>query len=243
MNLLDSLISGDSKALARAISLVENNVGQAHKIFSLLNNKNKSVVIGITGPPGVGKSSLVALLANKLTEKKMRVGIIAIDPSSPEHSGALLGDRIRMNKLFLNPNIFIRSFSTHGYLGGVNEHTENIIRLMKTNRRDFVLIETVGVGQSEIKIVNLVDRVLVVLSPGAGDEIQLLKSGVMEIADAVVLNKCDHADADVFYSIMKNNLRIRKNLQGVPVLKVSATQNTGVEELVDFILPTPKFIH
>ena len=191
-------------------------------------------VIGITGPPGAGKSTLVNGLIGQLVNKSAKIAVLAIDPTSPFNSGSLLGDRIRMNSYFNHPDVFIRSLATRGALGGLSGKTIEMTDVLRAAGFDYVLIETVGVGQSEIEIAGLADITFVVLVPESGDEIQNIKSGLMEIAGAFIVNKADRDGADLF----ANNLKkiIHDNNNNVPVFKTIATTGTGIIEVAGFIL-------
>ena len=196
-NLITELERGNSKTLARCITIVENELKDYEKILTGITPKNIPVV-GITGPPGAGKSTLINAILRELTAQKKRVGIIAIDPTSPFNYGSLLGDRLRMGEHFVNENVFIRSLATRGSLGGLSAKTIEITDVMRSSNFDIIFIETVGVGQSEVEVVGLADTTILVLVPESGDEVQTLKSGVMEIADIFVVNKSDRDGADIF---------------------------------------------
>ncbi len=234
---LHQIEQGDVKALARCISLIENEVSGYEQLLQLLPPSNKPI-IGITGPPGAGKSTLTDALIGTLIDDNKKVGILCIDPSSPFNLGALLGDRIRMSDWYNNPNVFIRSLATRGSLGGLHPKIIEISDLMKAAQFDFIIIETVGVGQSEIEIAGLADVTIVVVVPEAGDEVQTMKAGLMEIADIFVVNKSDRPDADLFV----RNLRLmlapafhKKDIP-LPVIKTIASQKQGVKELYDAII-------
>ncbi|MBV8254902.1 MAG: methylmalonyl Co-A mutase-associated GTPase MeaB [Chitinophaga sp.] len=233
---LSGLLQGDIKSLARCISLVENEATGYESLLENLPASNHTKVIGITGPPGAGKSTLVNALIQHLLLLQKKVAIIAVDPSSPFNFGALLGDRIRMSQHFNNPNVFIRSMASRGALGGLSPKIIEVTDLIKAGGFDYVFIETVGVGQSEVEIAGIADTTIVVVVPEAGDEIQTMKAGLMEIADIFVVNKSDRANADEFV----RNLRIlahTRQREGweIPVIKTVATQFTGVEELTTAI--------
>jgi len=234
---LHQIEQGELKALARCISLIENEVAGYEELLQLLPPSNKPI-IGITGPPGAGKSTLTDALIGTLIEDNKKVGILCIDPSSPFNLGALLGDRIRMSDWYNNPNVFIRSLATRGSLGGLHPKIIEISDLMKAAPFDFIIIETVGVGQSEIEIAGLADVTIVVVVPEAGDEVQTMKAGLMEIADIFVVNKSDRPDADLFV----RNLRLmlapafhKKDIP-IPVIKTIASQKQGIKELYDAII-------
>lgn len=230
----DDIIRGDRKSLARAITLVENELpGYEHILLNLKQNKYVPV-IGITGPPGAGKSTLVNSLLHVMVEKSGKnIGVISIDPSSPLHHGAILGDRLRMNEHFNNKQVFIRSLATRGALGGLSAKAIEVTELMRCANFDYILIETAGVGQSEVEIASLADITLLVLTPEAGDEIQAMKSGIMEIADIFVVNKADREGADEFSKNLYQTMPFKAGKNSdIEVIKTIASQNDGVENLV-----------
>lgn len=230
-----SLLSGDIKTLARCISLVEN---EAAGYVDLLENLPPTTVpvIGITGPPGAGKSSLVDALIEEYVQQGKKVGVLCIDPSSPFNKGALLGDRIRMSQWYTHPNVYIRSLASRGALGGLHPKIIEVTEVLKAAAFDAVIIETVGVGQSEVEIAGLADVTLVVLVPEAGDDIQAMKSGVMEIADIFVVNKCDRPDADSFVKYLQQMVGHAKGSdQLIPIVKTNALHKLGVQELYNTI--------
>lgn len=224
---------GDIRSLARCISLVENESPGYMEILKSLEVDRGIPIIGITGPPGAGKSTIVNSLIGELSRRGKKTGVLAIDPTSPFNYGSLLGDRIRMSAHFNDPNVFIRSLATRGSLGGLSAKTIEISDLMRSFPFDYILIETVGVGQSEVEIVGLADTTVVVLVPEAGDEIQGIKSGVMEIADIFVVNKADREGADQFVNNLYKILHEKEaRAWQVPVIKTVAIRDEGTEQLL-----------
>jgi len=241
---LQEIIEGNHKTLSRAISLIENEYeGYELLLQSLPSSSTK--IIGITGPPGAGKSTLVDALIEQLVSKEKKVAVLCVDPSSPFNLGALLGDRIRMSDWYTHPNVFIRSLATRGSMGGLHPKIIEITDLMKTFPFDYIIVETVGVGQSEIEIAGLADSTVVVVVPEAGDEVQTMKAGLMEIADLFVVNKADRPDADMFVKNLLQKLApaFRTHYREVPVLKTVATQKEGIKELLDILLHQLKMAH
>ncbi len=233
--LTDPLLSGDKRALARAITLIENGDPEgADLVGSVFSRTGKARVVGFTGPPGVGKSTLIGSLTKELRAADRKVGVLSIDPSSPFTRGALLGDRIRLSEHFLDPEVFIRSMATRGALGGLAEAALQAALLMDAAGKDDVLLETVGVGQAEIDIIDHADTVVLALMPGSGDSIQALKAGVMEIPDVIVVNKADHPLADTMVREVRTALALGP-AQGwkVPILKTEAARGEGVPELLE----------
>lgn len=233
-DLAQEVIKGNHRAIAQAISLVENNRSAAQEMMKkIFAHTGESIIVGITGSPGSGKSTLVDQMAGILRKNKKKIGIIAVDPSSPFSGGAILGDRIRMMQHSVDPEIFIRSMATRGHLGGLAKATGEAIAVLEAAGKDFILVETVGVGQDEVEVVKLADIILVILIPGAGDEIQVFKAGIMEIADIFILNKADSSLADRTEKQLKAMLDL--GLVGKtppPVIKTVATEGKGVDKLI-----------
>ena len=231
-HLLAEIEKGSFNALARGITWVENELDGYEVLLQQLQNTHKARVLGITGPPGAGKSTLVnALLQHWITQGK-KIAVIAVDPSSPFNYGALLGDRIRMSEFYTNPNVYIRSLASRGALGGLHPKIIEITDLIKQAPFDYILVETVGVGQSEVEVAGLADCTVVTLVPEAGDEIQTIKAGIMEIADIFVVNKADRDAAETLY----RNLRVMVHEKAhdgneIPVIKTIASAFQGVDEL------------
>ena len=220
----------DFKTLARTISLVENEAEGFETILQQLA-PNNIPVIGFTGPPGAGKSTLLNAVIGILLAEGKKIGLILVDPSSPFNMGALLGDRLRMSTHFTNPDIFIRSLATRGSLGGLSDKIIEVVEVMRTYPFDYIFIETVGVGQSEVEIAGLADTTVVVLVPEAGDSVQTMKAGLMEIADVFVINKADRADADALANSLLHQLQINGK-ENIAVLKTVAVEAKGAKELI-----------
>lgn len=238
---IEKIKQGDFLTIAKSITLVENSLPGSNELLLQLQTNINTNVIGITGPPGAGKSTLINSLLTTLVKQDKKVAVISIDPSSPFNFGALLGDRIRMSEFYLNPNVYIRSLASRGSLGGLNAKIIEIIDVMKASVFDYVIIETVGVGQSEVEIAGIADTTIVVMVPEAGDEVQTMKSGVMEIADIFVVNKSDRENADEFVKNLKYLAHIKANEWEIPVVKCIATEHVGIEELVEKINLHHKF--
>jgi len=233
MSLAQQILDGKPRAIARGISMVENNIPEAQNLLKeLFPHTGKSTIIGITGSPGSGKSTLVDKLIGFVREDSKEMGIIAVDPSSPFTGGAILGDRIRMIRHSIDPGIFIRSMATRGHLGGLAKATGEAISVMEASGKDIILVETVGVGQDEVEVVKYADLILVVLIPGAGDEIQVFKAGLMEIADIFVLNKADSPEAHKTEKQLRAMLDMGfKDSVAPSVIKTVATEGKGLSSL------------
>lgn len=232
-HLLQQLQQNSIKALARSISFVENEQPGYVQLLAQLPQNTGTRIVGITGPPGAGKSTLVDALIGQMVADEKKVAVLCVDPSSPFNLGAVLGDRIRMSSWYTHPRVFIRSLATRGSLGGLHPKIIEITELLKAASFDFILVETVGVGQSEVEIAGLADTTVVVVVPEAGDEVQTMKAGLMEIADIFVVNKSDRPDADAFVKNLRLMLAptFRTHQSEVPIIKCVAAQGAGVAEL------------
>jgi LAO/AO transport system kinase len=233
--LAQRLMSGDRRALARAISLVEDDDPEGWALVrEVYPHTGQAAIVGFTGPPGVGKSTLLAALTKLERERDRTIGVLSIDPSSPFTKGALLGDRIRLADHFLDPGVFIRSMASRGALGGLSEAALQTALLMDASGRDVIMLETVGVGQAEVDIIDHADTVVLVLMPGSGDSIQALKAGVMEIPDVIVVNKADHPLTDTMVREIKGVLALGPQREWeVPIVRTEAARSEGVEELLE----------
>lgn len=242
---MERVRKGEVRALARAISAIEDNAPESLDLLkALFAHSGKARVIGITGAPGAGKSTLVDQVAREYRRQNQTVGIVAVDPTSPYTGGAILGDRIRMQAHHADPGIYIRSMATRGFLGGLARTTNDVATALDASGKDIILIETVGVGQDEVDIVRLADITVVILVPGMGDDVQTIKAGIMEIADIFVINKSDREGADRVEREIRamQTLAIRKDQWTPPVVKTVASEGKGVSELIAAINNYEKFL-
>src|SRR5829696_3814846 len=236
-DLLEDLKRGSVKGLARIISLIENEQAGYEIFLQTLPHYDKSKIIGITGPPGAGKSTLVDALIGELINDGKKLAVLCVDPSSPFNLGAVLGDRIRMSNWYTHPNVFIRSLATRGSMGGLHPKIIEITEVLRAAAYDYIIAETVGVGQSEIEIAGLADTTVVVVVPEAGDEVQTMKAGLMEIADVFVVNKSDRPDADTFVKNLRLMLApaFHRHNQPIEIIKTVASAGKGIDALYSAI--------
>ncbi|HLZ47129.1 MAG TPA: methylmalonyl Co-A mutase-associated GTPase MeaB [Candidatus Limnocylindria bacterium] len=235
---------GDRRALARAISLVENRDPLAYDVVSdLYPQTGNAYAVGVTGPPGVGKSSLISALVRHVRAEDTSVGVVSVDPSSPFSQGALLGDRIRLSDHFLDPGVFIRSMGTRGHLGGLAEATLQALLVLDAAGKELVFLETVGTGQSEVEVIGIADTVLLVLMPGSGDSVQALKAGIMEIPDVIAINKMDHPAAKTMLNEVRSILSLERDREWrPPIVLTEATRGENVPELWEKIAAHRAFL-
>ena len=233
-DLVTEMVGGAVKALSRLITLVENDSPEVPSIMEMIAPRlGRGYCVGITGAPGVGKSTLTDQLVGAARAKGLTVGIVAADPSSPLHGGAVLGDRIRMEQHFLDKQVFIRSMATRGHYGGLPRSTGNVVKLLDAFGKDLIIVETVGVGQTELAISTVTDTIVLVLSPDSGDTIQFMKAGIIEIADVIVVNKADHGNAEGIVFELKALLRLSaESFRREPaILTTEALNKVGIDEL------------
>jgi LAO/AO transport system kinase len=245
-NLLEKILDGDKRAISRALSEVENSTSTGNEILESISSYiGHSYRIGVTGPPGAGKSSLSNQLTKYLVEKEFKVAIVAVDPTSPFTGGALLGDRVRMSEIGTNQNVFIRSMASRGSLGGLSHKASDAGDVFDAAQFDYTIFETVGVGQSELDVAKAVDTTIVVLVPESGDSIQAMKAGLMEIGDIFVINKSDRVGADQAVSSLRVILSMRDHNENTwlpPIVKTIATENKGIDSLIDQIFNHRTFL-
>ena len=242
--LAEGVRAGDKRALARAITLVENGEPLAYDVVrDIYPDTGRSYAVGVTGPPGVGKSSLISALVRHVRDREQSVGVISVDPSSPFSHGALLGDRIRLSDHFLDPDVFIRSMGSRGHLGGLAEATLQAMLVLDASGKDLLFLETVGAGQGEVEVIGIADTVLLVLMPGSGDSVQALKAGIMEIPDVIAVNKMDHPAAKTMVNEVRSILTLDKERKWKPpIVLTEATRGENVDVLWDKIAKHRAFL-
>jgi LAO/AO transport system kinase len=239
-NIVERLLSGDRRALARMVTLIESEAPPSRRYLAELHqHAGNAHIVGVTGAPGAGKSTLVTRMVRELRKSDAKVGVVAIDPSSPFSGGAILGDRIRMMELAGDPNVFIRSMASRGSLGGLASSTRDVVRAMDAAGYDPIIIETVGTGQAEVEVMRTAQTVLVVVAPGMGDDIQAIKAGILEIADIFVVSKADKPSADQTVAELAMLLSLDSNRRGaawrIPIIKTSSLKEQGIEPLINAI--------
>lgn len=235
--LAERLLAGDLPALSRAVTMVENDrPGSAQLLAGIRDHGGGAAVIGFTGAPGVGKSTLISAYITHLRNEGRRVAVVSVDPSSPLSGGAILGDRLRMGKHATDPGVFIRSTAARGHLGGLSRNIRKIVAVIDASGWDVIILETVGTGQSEIEVAGIADVCMVVVSPGMGDEVQAMKSGVLDIADLLVVNKADLPESSRTARELRSMLKLREeSRQSIPVIEIVATEGRGVAEMAEAI--------
>ena len=245
-NLSEKILSSDKRSIAKGISLIENESKEAVELLKqIYKNTGKAYMVGITGPPGAGKSTITNVLTKVLRAKGYKVGIVAVDPTSPFTGGALLGDRVRMQDLINDDDVFIRSMATRGSLGGLSKKAKEACEVLDASGKEFILIETVGVGQSELDIASTADTTIVVLVPESGDAVQTMKAGLMEIADIFVINKSDREGSDVLGLALRTMIQLKKRAEGdfpIAVVKTVGTQNKGIDDLYEAIIRHKEYL-
>jgi len=239
-SLLEAAVSGDVRALGKALSVIEDGTPELSELLSGLPDSGSALLIGVTGPPGVGKSTTTGALISEYRSKGLRVAVLAVDPSSPVTGGALLGDRIRMQEHALDEGVFIRSMSSRGQLGGLSSATQAAAKVLDAVGFDVIIVETVGVGQSEVDVVNAVDTVVLVLAPGAGDGVQAAKAGILEIADIYVVNKADRDGAEGVVRELRSMIGLGSNSQASWTPEIVTTTATTGQGLTDLVLAISK---
>lgn len=243
--IVQGVLSGDKRSIAKAITIIENNMPEAKTLITnIYPHTGKAHIIGITGPSGSGKSTLIEKIVRKYRQNGKKVGVIAVDPTSPFTGGAFLGDRIRMQELSIDENVFIRSMATRNYPGGIARATKDAVKVLDASGKDIIIVETVGAGQSEVEIIKIADSIVVIHAPGLGDEIQAIKAGLMEIADIFVVNKADRENADRAVIDIQSMLQLNNKEKPwrPPILKTVALTGEGVSELIEKLEEHKQFL-